>query len=158
MLCQAPVNWRSEKFPVGCTDKILLLQTATTRKDWAGGLKPHFCSISFGNPISQLTNHRCSRLVPGMWHYPYVRTGKTLTACVLLSNLALPSWKITCPHFQMRRKHFFFFPKEALNHSLLQVWRSLRPLKSEWSIQYSIRICTSIPTAGQSPLLLDELE
>lgn len=85
MLCQAPANGRSEKFPVDHTDKILLLQTGSTREDWAGGLKPHFCSISFDNPISHLTNHLCSRLVPGMWRYPYPGTSNTLAASCILS-------------------------------------------------------------------------
>lgn len=89
MLCQAPANWRSAKFPVDSSDKILLLQTGSTREDWAGGLKPHFCSISFGNPISQLTNRLCSLLVPGMWRYPYTDTSSILAASVLLPHLAL---------------------------------------------------------------------
>lgn len=45
---------------------LLLLQTGSTRKDWAGGLKPHFCSISFGNPISQLNKSPLFTACP--WH------------------------------------------------------------------------------------------
>lgn len=157
MLCQAPVNWRSEKFPVGCTDKILLLQTASTREDWAGGLKPHFCSISFGNPISQLTNHRCSWLVPGMWHYPYVRTRKALTASDLLSNLALPLWKITCPHLQMCRKHFF--SQRGFESQLIAGVEKPRAAE-KWMINtiFHPYMYLNIPTAGQFPLSLDGLE
>lgn len=68
ILCQAPANGRSEKFPVDHADKILLLQTGSTREDWVGGLKPHFCSISFGNPISQIAFVHGSSLACGIIH------------------------------------------------------------------------------------------
>lgn len=48
-----------------------------------GGLKPHFCSISFGNPISPLTNRLCSLPAPGMWHYLSTESSSTLAASLL---------------------------------------------------------------------------
>lgn len=98
-LCQAPAKRRSEKFPADSTDKILLLQTGSTREEHAGGLKPHFCSISFSNPISQLTNRLCSLLVPGMCHYPYTGTSDTPASSVLPPHSAPPSWRRIHSHF-----------------------------------------------------------
>lgn len=83
------------------SDKILLSQTGSAGQDWAGGLKPHFCSISFGNPISPLTNRLCSLPAPGMWHYLCTGSSSTLAASLLLPPSAPPSWRGISPLFWM---------------------------------------------------------